>query len=301
MLLKTIFIFYFLKTVISEDSINCTTCIKVNETCHNLTKLFDLQGNFRNQIVIPQIVVHQKKNTLYYSFEPRIGDPEYYKVGFVNLNNSKVNGVLEPKPDSKQLFNFGTMAIDEENGIIYLGGSDGIFQLDTNTYSVVQYSSRGDTITSLAYRNNIFFTVYPENKIRIKKGDRFEEVKGFENEYVKNFAIDPSGVTYFMGIKGLFAKKNGDNETLVLSDNAFFRGMAMDKHGELYTWWLDGVYKVFKHNDWRKSVLERVAHLPSIGAMTFDKDNNFLLTFGKSLFKLEPTDAIHCKNIEDDQ
>lgn len=293
--LTEFFIIYLTTYVISDEKINpCRTCIKVNGTCHNLTHLFQLQGQFRNQIVIPKMLVHVQKNVLYYSFEPKIAMPEYYKVGFVSLDQSKEYGILGSSNDSKQLFNFGTFAIDENAGIIYLGGSDGIFQLDTNSKSVTPYSSRGDTISAIFYRGHVYFTVFPENKIRIKKGDLFEEVKGFENEYVKDFVIDRTGVIYFLGLRGLFARKYNINDTVLLSDNAFFRGMTMDRNGDLYTWWIDGIYKLFKNNDWKKSSLEKVADLPSIGALTFDKDNNFLLTLGRSLFKLIPTDEFNC-------
>lgn len=270
----------------------CTTCIKVNTTCYNLTHLIDLKVNFRNTIVISKMAVHAQKNTLYFSFEPQIDDLEYSKVGFVNLNDVSRAGVLATKSDSKHLFNFATFAIDESKGNIYVGGSNGIFLIDTNDNSVTPYSSRGDLIQAIFFKEHVHFTVYPELKIVQKIGDRFHPVKGFENEQVKDFVIDRHGVVYYIGNFGLFARKS--NETVCLSDNAFFRGIVIDRYGDIFVWWIDGVYKVVKKFNFMDDFLVKVTELPLIGALTFDKDNAMLVTLGRSLFKFVQIDEAAC-------
>lgn len=270
----------------------CATCIKVNTTCYNLTHLTDLKVNFRNTIVIPKMAVHAQKNTLYFSFEPQIDDLEYSKVGFVNLNDVTKAGVLSTMSDSKHLFNFATFAIDESRDLIYVGGSNGIFLIDTNDNRLIPYSSRGDVIQSIFYKDHVYFTVYPKYTITQKKGDLFYPVKGFENEQAKDFVIDKNGVVYYLGRFGLFAGNSTD--TVRLSENAFFRGIAIDRNGDIYTWWIDGVYKVVKKFNLKEDYLVKICDLPLIGALTFDKDNAMLVTLGRSLFKLIKTDETAC-------
>lgn len=60
----------------------------------------------------------------------------------------------------------------------------------------------------------------------------------------------------------------------------------MDKHGTVYAWWVDGIYKVNIEEDFKNTTIVRVAEIESIGAMTFDVDNNILYTIKEGLYKL---------------
>ncbi|XP_045778352.1 uncharacterized protein LOC123876214 isoform X2 [Maniola jurtina] len=261
----------------------CTTCIKVNAKCYNVSYLLELDAPFRETVVVSKLGVMRATNMLYYSFEPKIEDEEYYKIGFINLDDPSNSSVIS---GGKQIMNFGTFDLDQVNGLAYLGGSDGVYVLDTKLNRVAPYSSRGDTVMSLFYKgDNIYFVRYGEFKIIRKKGDTFDILLDFMP--VKMFVINKYNVIVFLSFYGLFVKR-GD-ETMWLSNNAFFRGLVMDNHDGIYAWWIDGVYQVIIEPKLAESRIVRVAHIPSIGAVTFDKDNNFLFTAGKSLYRLTET------------
>ncbi|CAH2251677.1 ommochrome-binding protein-like [Pararge aegeria] len=266
----------------AEKNDTCTTCIKINTTCYNVSYLFEIDAPFRSTIIISKLSVMRSTNTLYYSFEPKIEDDEYYKIGFTNLDDPVNSSVIS---GGKQIMNFGTFDIDQDNGLVYLGGSDGVYVFDTKMNRVAPYSSRGDTVMNVFFKGNIYFVRYGEFKIVKKKGDTFDILIDFMP--VKMFVINKYNVIVFLSFYGLFVKR-GD-ETMWLSKNAFFRGLVIDNHDVIYAWWIDGIYQVVIEPKLGDSRIVKVANIPSIGAVTFDKENNFLFTAGKSLYRLIET------------
>ncbi|CAK1542744.1 unnamed protein product [Leptosia nina] len=261
----------------------CPTCVRGNGTCYNITQLFDIDAPFRNRIVIHKLALLRSTNTLFYSFEPHIQDQEYYKVGFVNIDDPVNNTIITPG----KIMNFGTFDIDQNNGLVYLGGSDGIYVLDTKDSRVAPYSSRGDTVLSIFYKGNVYFVRYGEYRVVKKKGDNFDVV--FDHMPVEKFVVNKDYVTVLIGRYGLFASKN--DETVWLSYNPYFRGLAIDRYDVIYTWWLDGIYKVIIDKKLGNSRIVKAIYMNDVGALTFDRDNNILFTSGKSLYRLTDTNT----------
>ncbi|KAJ8720522.1 hypothetical protein PYW08_005987 [Mythimna loreyi] len=262
----------------------CPSCILVNTTCYNISYLNDLDAPFRKQIVIHKMDLLRSKNQLFFSFEPTFEDEEYYKTGFVTLDDTSQVGII----NGGQILNLGTFDIDQANGMIYFGGSDGVFVLNTNANTMLFYSSRGDTITNVFYKNQLYFTKYEDRGIIVKKGNNFETI--LEYWPIRNFVVverDTLNVVVFLTNLGLFVCKG--NVVHRLSKNAYFRGLTIDLDGEVYAWWVDGIYKIVFSKNIVYSKIYRVATLPLIGAMAFDNENNFLFTSDKSLYKMEKT------------
>ncbi|XP_038218914.1 ommochrome-binding protein-like [Zerene cesonia] len=265
----------------------CSTCVRSDSACYNVTYLFDIQAPFREHIVIHKLAILRSTNTLYYSFEPNISDEEYYKVGFINLDDPVNSTIIS---GGKYIMNFGTFDVDQENGLVYLGGSDGIYVLDTKSYKVAPYSSRGDSVLSLFYKGHVYFVRYGEYRIVKKKGDNFDVI--VEHMPVKNFVVNKDYVIVFVSMYGLFATKN--DETVWLSKNSYFRGLAINLDDEIYVWWLDGIYKITIDKKLADSRVDKVIELEDIDALTFDNDNNFLFTSGRSLYKLLDVNMTLC-------
>lgn len=261
----------------------CRTCIKVNTACYNITHLLELDAPFRNTIVIHKMGILRSRNVLYFSFEPALEDLEYNKIGFVSLDNPEDKGIIS----GNKIMNFGTFDVDQNNEIIYLGGSDGIFVLETKENILAFFSSRGDSIQNVFYKGNVYFVINGQSKITRKKGDNFEAY--LESDRIKNFVITKNDVIVYLSILGLFATKR--NETVSLSNNPFFRGLTIDLDDVVYTWWIDGIYKVNIAKNLTESYVRRVAYLPSIGSMVFDNDNNVLFTSDRDLYALTETNV----------
>lgn len=267
----------------------CPSCVLVNTTCYNISHLLELDAPFRKRIVIHKIDLQRSKDVLYFSFEPTFEDEEYYKIGFVDLEHPDEHGIIS----GTQILNFGTFDIDQANNLIYFGGSDGIFILDNNLKTFSAYSSRGDTITNVFYKNQLYFTRYEDKGIIVKKGDYFQTI--LEDWPIRKFlVVEKENVNYviFLSNLGLFVSKG--NTVHRISKNAYFRGLTMDLDGNVYAWWLDGIYKVMLSKNVAYSTLVRVAKLPTIGAMAFDNNNNILFTSDKSLFIMKQTEHNNC-------
>ncbi|XP_068623186.1 ommochrome-binding protein-like [Battus philenor] len=285
MLLASTFLTLF--TIIAGDErLQCTTCMKMNSTCYNITHIVELQAPFQDTVVIKKMSILRSRNTLYYSFESALDDYEIYKVGFVNLDNPSQMGIIS----SGKTMNFGAFDIDQNNEFIYLGGCDGIFVLETKENILAFFSSRGDEIQNIFYKGNVFFVINGDCKITRKKGDNFDVY--LQTDRIKNFVITKSDVIIFLTVYGLFASKR--NETVLLSQNAFFRGITIDLDDVVYTWWIDEIYKVNIERNLSESKLEKVAYLPNIGSMVFDNNNNILFTSGRHLYSLTSTNANIC-------
>ncbi|CAB3225516.1 unnamed protein product [Arctia plantaginis] len=267
--------------VVQAESQECTSCILLNTTCYNISYVLDLQANFRKRVVIPKMAILRSKNILFYSYEPVFEDEEYYKIGFQSLDNESSVGILNIF--GGQILNLGTFDIDQDSNSIYFGGSEGIFVLDTNLNKMSFYSSREDSITNIFYKNRVFFTKNNERGIVFKKGSEF--ITLYDNILAKNFVITKYDVFVILHNTGLFVVKGEERHKI--SGNAFFRGITMDLEGTVYTWWIDGIYKVVIKKNLRHSKVVRVAVLPDIGAMTFDNDNNILFTSDKSLYVMK--------------
>lgn len=267
-----------------EVSTECSTCILANTTCYNVSHVLDLQAPFRKKIVIHKIGIQRSVNRLYYSFEPAIEDVEYYKVGFVNLDNQNESAVISSQ---NLIINFGTFDIDQDNGLVYLGGSDGVYVLDTKANEISPFSSRGDSIESIFYKNNVYFVLDNDLGIIVKKGDNFQTL--LEYIPVKNFVVNKYNVIVFLNRFGLHV---GKGETVYrLSRNAFFRGITIDLDGTVFAWWIDGIYKVIIDKNLHYSKLVKHVDIASIGAMTFDNENNIMFTVDKGLYRMTPSNS----------
>lgn len=278
----------------NNTTIQCPTCFLFENQCYNFEPMFSLQGNFGSDIIIPKILIHAQTNILYYSYQPEFHDPEYSRVGFVNLDDPKLSGHLPL--DRSHIYNFTALDLDQEKGILYLGGGDGIYQVNTNNVSDIKlYSSKGDTIDRLVFRGNVYFTKPSKTgQMRLieKIGDNFVPPVGFEKVHVKNFVIDNTNIIYYVGGFGTFARKN--SQQIILSDNNFMRGLVIDKRDNVYTWYIDGLYKVIKGAKLSDYKLKRVLERESITSIAFDKNNNMLIAFGTRLYKMNPVDMLQC-------
>ncbi|RVE46334.1 hypothetical protein evm_009053 [Chilo suppressalis] len=279
--------FLLLSLASALADVTCESCLRVSSNCYNVHHLTNLAADFRSQIVIRKMAVLDSENTLFYSYEPEIADPEYFKVAYVNLDDPNKYGVLTH--DNNTILNFGTLGIDQERSIVYLGGSDGIFTYGPSK-KVMGYSSIGEEILILFFKDNLYIVKAAENTIIAKKGDAFVEVLDYTP--IKNFVVAKDNVIVFLSTYGMFLSKKG--KTIWLSKNAYFRGLTVDLDGAVYAWWIDGVYKVNIEKDLATSSVVRVAAMDNVGAITFDNVNNMLFTSGAALYRLTLSNATIC-------
>lgn len=279
----------YLVVTAATDAANCTHCIRAgNDSCYSISFIQNLDAKFREKVVIKKMGVLHKENTLFYSYEPAITDPEFYKIAYLNLDQPEDNGTIYDP--NTPVHNFGTFDIDQEKSLLYLGGRDGIFTYGPSK-KVAWYSSLGDEILTLYFKDNLYIVKANDSRIIVKKGDTFNSA--LEEMPIKNFVVTKDNVIVFLGTYGLFLSKDG--ETVWLSKNAFFRGFDVDLDGVVYTWWIDEIFRIeINKANIFESRLVRFATIHHLVALTFDNKNNILFTVGRGLHRMAITGQTEC-------
>ncbi|XP_063537666.1 uncharacterized protein LOC134747038 [Cydia strobilella] len=274
----------------------CATCVKVDSICYNRSYLFELTANFRKHVVIKKMGILRSDNVLYYSFEPKLEDPEYFKVAYVSLDSPAFfNGTINDG-NTSVTFNFSVFDFNQNENKIYLGGSDGIWALEeANTDRPVLkfFAAKGHKITDLVSKDYVYFTETDSQGIIKDKNGRF--FRKLENKTIERFVLDKD-VEYtvvYLHSTGLYAFNSKTNEDVRLSTNRFFRGLTVDLEGIVYAWYIDGIYKVILDSVLAHSTVRRVSNV-EVGAMTFDNSNNIIYSNERSLYKLTKTDTTKC-------
>ncbi|XP_063365955.1 uncharacterized protein LOC134654440 [Cydia amplana] len=274
----------------------CATCVKVDSICYNRSHLFELTANFRNHVVIKKMGILRSNNVLYYSFEPKLEDPEYFKVAYVSLDSPELfNGTIN-YGNTNVTFNFSVFDFNQNENKIYLAGSDGIWALeDANTDRPVLkfFAAKSHRITDLVSKDYVYFTEEEsQGIIKDKNGHFFRKL---ENKTIESFVLDKD-VEYtvvYLHSSGLYAFNSKTNEDVRLSRNPFFRGLTVDLEGIVYAWYIDGIYKVIIDSVLVHSSVRRVSDVV-VGTMTFDNSNNIIYSNERSLYKLTKADTAKC-------
>ncbi|XP_047998696.1 ommochrome-binding protein-like [Leguminivora glycinivorella] len=274
----------------------CATCVKLDSLCYNRSYLFELTANFRTHIVVKKMGILRSNNVLYYSFEPKLEDPEYFKVAYVSLDTPDLVNSTINDGNTHLTFNFSVFDFNQNENKLYLGGSDGIWSLaNANTDRPVLrfFAAKGHKITDLVSKDYVYFTeTDTQGIIKDKNGDFFRKL---ENKTIESFVLDKD-VEYtvvYLHSTGLYAFNSKTNEDVRLSTNRFFRGLTVDLEGIVYAWYIDGIYKVILDSVLAHSTVVRVSDI-EVGAMTFDNSNNIIYSNGKSLYRLTKTDTTKC-------
>ncbi|XP_061716848.1 uncharacterized protein LOC133524724 isoform X1 [Cydia pomonella] len=266
----------------------CYSCIKIDNICYNHTELFELPAPFGEHPVVKRMGIMKSSNLLYYNFEPALSDKEYSKVAFVSLYSTNFSGVIS----GWQSFNFGPFDINQNNKKVYLGGSDGIWVVNTISRFPAFFSMKANLITNVVVRDNVYFTASGYDGI-------FKYVDGYYvgqlvDKTINNFILDIGYNIVYLNDTGLYISFRSKSQNDVrLSTERFIRGLTVDGKGAVYAWHVDGIYKVTLGKVLSQSTLKRVSNLAP-DAMTFDQSNNIIYSIGKKLYKLSKVTTSDC-------
>ncbi|CAG5020912.1 unnamed protein product [Parnassius apollo] len=175
-----------------------------------------------------------------------------------------------------------SVAIDNVNEDIYLGGSDGIYKYNMMTKLADFYKEAGKNIWALFFRRNLFYISYPDQKLHIEIDGKFAVVKEFESFEVDQFHVTTdSEDIYFANKTGFYKYDNARLKVNVINDVITVRQIAEDNDGDLYICTNLGIFVDLKHEGFKK-----VLDLKNIYSITFDKDNNVIISDEKRIIKL---------------
>ncbi|XP_063384767.1 uncharacterized protein LOC134670884 [Cydia fagiglandana] len=268
-----------------EGNEYCHSCVKIDNICYNHTYLFELPGPLSENPVVERMGIMNFTNVIFYTFEPKFGDKEYSKVGYVSLYYPEFFGVIS----GGQSFNFGPFDIDHRMKKVYLGGSDGIWVVDDVDYFPTYFSEKSNLITNVVVKDSVYFTTSNHKGI----------FKYFAGHYVVNltihkFVLDGEYNIVYLNDTGLYISFLNRNQIDVkLSTELRMRGLTVDMKGTVYAWHAYGIYKVTVGQVLSQSTLKRITSIAP-DAMTFDESNNIIYSIKKELNKLAKVATSKC-------
>ncbi|KAF9406334.1 hypothetical protein HW555_013258 [Spodoptera exigua] len=125
--------------------------------------------------------VHRSSNSLFFSYSlPETYADVDFQLAYFNIDTREYQTIAGIRGGC-------SVAIDQMNDEIYLGGSDGIYKYNMLTKLADFYKEKGKNIWSLFYKKNLFYISYPDQKLHIEYDGKFATVKEFENFEIDYF------------------------------------------------------------------------------------------------------------------
>ncbi|CAG4973423.1 unnamed protein product [Colias eurytheme] len=175
-----------------------------------------------------------------------------------------------------------SVAVDQKNDEIYLGGSDGIYKFNMVTKIADFYKEKGVNIWGLFHRRNLFYISYPDQKLYMEIDDKFAKVREFENTEVDYFHISSNNDIIFANKSGLYNYNNDNKSIHAITEYITVKQITEDIDGNVYISCTTGLY-MYKRDT---KELVRVLEMKNLHGIAFDRDNKFILSDKKRIFKL---------------
>nr|XP_026489587.1 uncharacterized protein LOC113396032 [Vanessa tameamea] len=272
----------FLETIIDMQIrllfllITSTSCIQ-KESCDRL-KIGE--NWYEREILVSDLGrpynlnIHKATNTLFFSYtQPETYSDVDFQLAYYNLDSNDYHNIIGIRGGC-------AVAIDQASDVIYLGGSEGIYKYNMLTRLADVYKEDGVNIWSLFYRRNLFYISYPDQRLYMEFDGTFVSVKEFNDIEIDHFHINNDNDIYFSNKTGLYKTNNSAKNIEVVNDLILVRQIVEDVDENLYVCSNLGLYLVRKHG------IERISDIKNVHGLTFDRDNNYILSDEKNIMKL---------------
>lgn len=229
--------------------------------------------------------VHKATNTLFfsYSLSDTYSDVDF-QLAYMHLDSREHQVIAGIRGGC-------SVAIDQANDDIYLGGSDGIYKYNMLTKLADFYKEKGKNIWALYFKENLFYISYPDQKLYIDVDGRFIRVSEFENFEVDNFYVAVNRDIYFANKTGFYKLDRTMGNIDAVSDLLTVRQIVEDHEGSMYICTNFGIY--IRSND----EFSRIIGQKNIYGLAFDKDNHFIFSDDKNIIRLKESDGDCVKDI----
>ncbi|XP_075971560.1 ommochrome-binding protein-like [Anticarsia gemmatalis] len=170
-------------------------------------------------------------------------------------------------------------AVDDNSHTVYLGASDGLFTFNYNTKNATRIASSPDlSIWQMFYKDGLYLTTYPNQKVYLYKNGEFTEVPEFKEIKVKILAVKNNGDYVYFNSSGLFTYDKTLKKSVFLGDyvvNQFTANIG----GDLYFSTPRGIFYI----DDKKGVIKSLAifekatlgvSIDGTGAIIYGTDNS---------------------------
>lgn len=227
-----------------------------------------------------QLAYYHHKNVLYFSYNVGDDNQDKFEIGYFNLKENKK--IPTPIP----IKNGFATALDENNKLLYLGGTDGVFVANLNESAVIEHVIKGHNIWDMFFKNHLYFIEYPSQRLH-KKTQNGSEIVAHIHEKIYQFVIDGNDDIFITTKDGVREIKNGTSEKIPYDGPAAFRAVEVDRKGVAHFCAKSSIYVANKENH----TLEEIGHVKNIFGITFGNDNNIIYSDPHEIVKLLPEDC----------
>ncbi|XP_028175967.1 ommochrome-binding protein-like [Ostrinia furnacalis] len=179
-------------------------------------------------------------------------------------------------------------AIDYANNVIYLGGSEGIYEqnLMLGGLSEPHLFIPNRNIWDLFFKDNLYFIEFPSRRLYkvVQVNNKTESVQSHIHEKLYQFVIDGDGDTFLSNKSGLFMIRKDTNNRIHIKGAKAFRAFKVSRKGVAYFCGKNKIYVADKE----KESLVKIASIKNITGLTFDYDNNMYFSDPHRIAKLLP-------------
>lgn len=247
--------------------------------------LIEINGrHYKKQIVLSGAKVPSKfsidrlKNNLFFCINAdEFSDQSFHSV-VLNLDTG-LNAII---PGIQNGF---ASAVDPK-GSVYLGGSDGIFQFNYDTYNVDKPGIlEGVDIFNMYFHKGLYFIETANQnlfKLKDKQKSMVDVLEGYGIQY---FGITNYDDIVFVNPSGVYMLRRGTSIPITLGGaarGAHFRGVAIDVHGVPFLIAQDGIYSI----DMVHRHVVRMLPMENGYGLAFDRGNNIVYSDERSVIKL---------------
>ncbi|XP_047993749.1 ommochrome-binding protein-like [Leguminivora glycinivorella] len=180
-------------------------------------------------------------------------------------------------------------AVDPATGIVYLGGSNGIFKYNYNTLAAQGPVLNRVDVFDMFFKNELYFVDTATQALSILRNCRKVLVKALKGYLIQHFVIDAKDDFYFTNSTGLYVINHGSQAATFIpySDTMNFRGAAVDTEGRAHFITEDGVYQIDKNSNH----LQKWLSVRNGYGIAFDKNNNIIYSDERSVNKIYPLET----------
>lgn len=220
---------------------------------------------------IRDLVYNQNDHTIYFTYN-LISRPPSSSAGYVTVGNREA-GVIDGIKNAR------TIAVDQTNNVVFIGGSDGIYTLNDKKVPV-KLPGVNDNIVCLFFKDGIlYYTNHRRQTFKYENdGVLLPEL---HESVVDSFVIDNDDNILFTHNRTLFRVKVG-TRAINIHEHYDVDFLTTDTNGNAFIGSNDGVYVYNKY----KFNLQKVSDLRTLTDMTFNKINEPIYAVADKIIQL---------------
>lgn len=242
-----------------------------------------------------QLAYYKKKHEIFFS--NNVGNLTEDKFEIRRLQVTPGSNITNVKIDNVE--NGFAVAIDNENDVVYFGGSDGIYEYDLQTDKLKKIINNHD-VWDMFFKKHLYFITYPNQRLYMhshfkqkhSKELKSKDVLPFTNvrekrirEKIYQFAIDKDDDMFFTNKTGLFMIRNGTQHRNHITGETVFRCIEVDNEGEAHFCGKNAIFVVNKET----YTLNEIVYVKNIFGLTFDNVGHIIYSNPTKIVKLTPS------------